>query len=420
MTRTETKQLFKAVLPNGIRVIGEEQGGFNSLTTGIFVFTGGRDEPPAARGIAHFTEHMLFKGTHVRSSLDISREIERIGGVLNAYTDKEYTCYYSKVVKDKLGFAVELLSDIFLNSTFPQDELEKEKQVVLQELAMVNDTPDDLVHDVLSESLYGRGALGESLLGDETSIKSFSRGTLSSFMADYYRNDRIVVACAGNFKWNEFLKEVEARFAGRPSTQTSFPERLDTGTGRSRTIRKKHLFQVHTAIGFKTCSVYDDDRYALKVLNTILGGGMSSLLFQELREKTGYAYSVYSYTHTYQDSGFLEIYFGTTPEHQDACMDAVRDILRRLRSGEVTHDDVVHAQEQVRGYSLIAQDSSDARFSYNARCELYHGRHVPFEQDVERIFKVTRDDIIDVANRYLSMDDARIARIAPHGKKSET
>lgn len=412
MTSHRPKGYHKKVLKNHIRVIGEELHDYNSVTVGIFVFCGGRDEPPDQRGIAHFTEHMLFKGTKSRSAIEISKTIDRIGGILNAYTNKEYTCYYAKVVKDKVKTALELLADIFLNSVFPEEELEREKNVVLQEIAMVNDTPDDLVHDLLLEALFGKDGLGHSLLGTESHVKSFDREKIANFVKNYYLNDRIVIAAAGNFDWHEFSDYAEYLFGDRATITKSLLRKTE-GSGNDITLHKNHLYQIHTTIGFKTVSIYGEDKYPLKVLNSFLGAGMSSLLFQELREKSGYAYSVYSFLHNYEDTGYLEIYYGTSPKHHLICMDKVKEILANIAKGNFPKEDVEYAKEQLRGYSLIAQDSSDARFLYNAKTELYYGQFIPLEKELERINSVTFDDVVRVANEYLDMEKAKFAIIAP-------
>lgn len=412
MKITPHKGYHKTVLPNGIRIIGEEIPDYNSVTVGVFVFCGGRDEPQDQRGIAHFTEHMLFKGTKKRTALDISKTIDRTGGVINAYTDKEYTCYYVKIIKDKLEIGIELLADIFLNSIFPEEELKREKDVVLQEISMVEDTPDDLIHDLLLQSVFGKDGLGYSLLGSEDSVKSFTRDKVANFVDNYYQNDRIVIAAAGSFKWNDFLILSEKYFGDRKRSQKTFL-RANEMSGENIKISKSHLYQVHTAIGFKTVSIYDNDRYPLKVLNYILGAGMSSLLFQELREKTGYAYSVYSFTHEYQDTGYLEIYYGTSPKYNSTCMNKVKEILTNFAKGEINPEEVEYAKEQIRGYSLIALDSSNARFSYNAKVELYYNDFIPIEKELENLKNVSLDDIVRVANTYLSLDKAKCAIISP-------
>lgn len=415
MKQNPHKGYHKKELNNGIRIIGEEIHDYNSVTVGIFVFCGGRDEPKDQLGIAHFAEHMLFKGTKTRSALDISKTIDRIGGIINAYTNKEYTCYYVKIIKDKLALGIELLADIFLDSVFPEDELEREKNVVLQEIGMVNDTPDDLVHDLLLESLFGKDGLGHSLLGTEEHVKSFSRDKISSFIENYYQNDRIVIAAAGNFTWGDFSELAEKYFGKRKKSSNAF-KRESSKTGSNIKLFKSHLYQIHTTMGFKTVSIYNDDKYPLKVLNYILGAGMSSLLFQELREKSGYAYSVFSFTHEYQDTGYLEIYYGTSLKHHENCMEKVNEILTKIRSGHIPKEEVEFAKEQMRGYNLIAQDSSDARFSYNAKVELYHNEFIPLEKELERVNRVSFDDVVRVANTYLSLDKAKFAIIAPSEK----
>lgn len=411
--RARSKGYHKKILPNGIRVIGEEIPGFNSVTVGIFVFCGSRDEPSSDRGIAHFTEHMLFKGTERRSSLDISKEIDGVGGIINAYTNKEYTCYYVKVVQDKLELALDVLSDIFLNSTIKEEELDKEKTVVVQEIGMVNDTPDDVIHDLLLEALFGKECLGFSILGTEETVKNFNREKILSFIDNFYLNDRIIIAAAGNLRWDDFFEKAKYYFGYRSSKKINFPERKNCSEGQDISIKKDHLYQTNTAIGFKTVSRYSNDYYPIRVLNSILGSSMSSYLFQELREKTGYAYSVFSLTQSYQDTGFLEVFYATAPKNNNFCLDKVKEILDRFKNGKISESELNHTKEQIKGYIMLSQDSSDARFSYNAKVEMYHNEYIPLEKELEKIYQVTLDDIVRVANEYLIFDKAKIVTITP-------
>lgn len=408
------KGYHKITLPNSIRLIGEEVPGFNSCTVGIFVFTGSRDEKFNQLGIAHFTEHMLFKGTEKRTALEISKAIDNVGGILNAYTNKEYTCYYAKVVSDKMDLALEVLADMFLNSTFPEDELEKEKEVIVQEIHMVNDTPDELIHDILLESLFGKHGLGSFILGTEEIVRGFESRTIKNFVEDFYLNERIVIACAGNFKWEKFKNKAEELFGIRQVNITKFPERKVNVSPTKIEVKKEHLNQVHVAIGFPIVSIYHEDKYPLKILNYILGTGMSSILFQELRESSGYVYSTYSSISLYQDTGILYIYFATTPEKKDLCMEKIENILNRLKAGNITDDDITNAKEQIKGYTLISLDSSDAKFSYNARSELYFNKYMPIEAELEKIFLLRKSDIVDVANKYLDLTKAGIACVEPN------
>lgn len=407
------KAYHKTVLPNGIRVIGESVEGYNSCTVGVFVFCGGRDELPSQTGIAHFTEHMLFKGTEKRTALDISKCIDNIGGILNAYTNKEYTCYYSKIISDKLEVGVELLSDIFLNSVFPEEELKKEKEVVVQEIHMIDDTPDELVIDLLMEAIYGKESLGASLLGTEQHVKSFSKENIVTFIDNLYLNDRVIIACAGNFNWNSFLKLTEKYFGERVKKTGRFPVRHSLLRKENILVKKDQLNQVHVAIGFPTVSIYEKDKYPLKLLNFILGVGMSSLLFQELREKHGYVYSTYSSTVHYQDTGFLYIYYATTPDKKELCEEKIGAIIDKLNKGNISDEDIMHAKEQIKGYTLISLDSSDARFSYNAKSELYFNSFVPVEEELEKLSLVAKDDIINVAQKYINLEKASTALVLP-------
>jgi len=356
---------------------------------------------------------MLFKGTEKRSSLDITREIDGVGGIINAYTNKEYTCYYAKVVYDKLPLAMDILSDIFLKSRLNEEDIEKEKNVVIQEIAGVNDTPDDLIHDLLLEALFGKESLGFSILGTEETVKDLSRDKIINFIENYYLNSRIIIAAAGNFKWDDFYTLAEKYFGERRSKDINFPERKNTTEGENIAIKKDHLYQINTAIGFKTVSIYDKDYYTFKLIAGLLGLGMSSYLFQELRENTGYAYQVFAYPSSYQDTGYLEIYYATKPNNHESCLQIVKDILDRFRRGKITEDELSHKKEQIKGNKMLAQDSSNARFTYNALVEMYFNKFMPLEKEIEKIYNVSLKDIIDTSNRYLDFDKAKIVTISP-------
>lgn len=278
---------------------------------------------------------------------------------------------------------------------------------------MVNDTPDDVIHDLLLEALFGKESLGFSILGTEETVKNFNRGKVLSFIENYYLNDRIIIASAGNFKWNDFYEKVNHYFGGRIYKDIKFPVRKNTSEGENISLTKEHLYQINTAIGFRTVSRYSEDYYPIRVLNSILGSSMSSYLFQELREKTGYAYSVFSHTQAYQDTGFLEIYYATSPKNHNYCLDKVKDILKRFSDGLIKESELDHTKEQIKGYVLLSQDSSDARFSYNAKVEMYHNEFIPLERELEKIYKVTLDDIVRVANDYIDFDKAKIVTISP-------
>ncbi|MDP2969096.1 MAG: pitrilysin family protein, partial [Deltaproteobacteria bacterium] len=287
----------KTVLNNGIKVITEEIPYLKSVSIGIWVTTGSRDEQPQENGISHFIEHLLFKGTERRTALDIAKEIDSVGGTLNAFTGREYTCFYAKVIYKNLSLAIDLLSDIFLHSLMDEKDVEKERMVILQEIKMVEDTPDDYVHDLFNRTCWGDHPLGFPICGTAERVQSFRRDQIDQFFRTHYQSDRIVVCAAGNLQHQEVVDLIEATF-GQISKSNQVRERVKPLSISTTHISKRDLEQVHFCLGTHGLHYNHSLRFASYVLNTILGGGMSSRLFQEIRENRGLAYSVYSYLPT--------------------------------------------------------------------------------------------------------------------------
>lgn len=401
----------RSTLPSGIKVITEEVPDMESSSIGIWVRTGSRDETPEVNGVSHFIEHLLFKGTERRTALDISREIESVGGVLNAFTGREYTCFYAKVLNKDLPLAVDLLSDMVLNSKFAPEEIEREKQVVLHEIKMVEDTPDDLVHDLFAERFWPGHPLGRPILGTSETMAAMTRDQITGYFSKRYRPENIFITAAGGLGHNEVKRHASAAFRGVKKAGHK------ARAARPRPRRGTELFdrkvgQVHLCLGVPVPPQSDPDRYAVFLLSTILGGGMSSRLFQEIREKRGLAYSVYSYLSLYKDTGALTVYAGTSKKSFAEVVDLVLAEFARLRKG-VGREELGHAKEQLKGGMLLGLETSDSRMSKLARDEIYFGRPVRISAMVKDIDRVGPEDMSRVARKLLL---ARRATLVTVGK----
>lgn len=402
----------KTTLDNGIRVISERIPHAHSVSIGIWVANGSRHERRESSGLSHFIEHLLFKGTERRSALDIAREIDSVGGVLNAFTSREYVCYYAKVLHKFLPQAVDLLSDIFLNSTFDEEEIEKERDVILQEIRMVEDTPDDFVHDLFSRTFWKGHQLGMSILGSDESVRAITRGSALAYKAAKYRGDDIIIAAAGNLEHDELLPLLDKTFSvieqgtGRePAAPALHEKRLE--------VLEKDLEQVHLCLGTKALPQDHPNRFSGYLLNTILGGGMSSRLFQEVREKQGLAYSIYSYISSYSDAGSMVVYAGISSEKIADVLEIILRELRKMRNEPVTPVELSSAKEQFKGNFLLSLESSDNRMTKLAKNEIYFGRNVPVAEIMEGFDAVSAADITALAEEIL---DDRWFTLALMGK----
>ncbi len=386
----------KTILDSGIRVITERMPHAHSVSIGIWVANGSRHELPGLNGVAHFIEHLMFKGTERRSALDIAREIDSVGGVLNAFTSREYVCYYAKVLDRFLPRAVDLLADIFLNSCFDEEEIEKERKVILQEIGMLEDTPDDYIHDLFHRNFWRGHPLGMSILGSEESVNTLSRSAILDYKKTMYRAEDIIITAAGNVSHEALLALLGGTFIG-----------IAEGSGRSNghlpTYRKqvelidRELEQVHICLGSRGPAQNHPQRFSAHILNTILGGSMSSRLFQEVREKLGLVYSIYSYMASHSDAGSMVIYAGTSRER---CLDVLEIVLRelrRLKDEPVSQVELDSAREQLKGNLLLSLESSDNRMSKLAKNEIYFGCYQPINEIMHEFDLVTLESLLGLS-----------------------
>lgn len=405
----------KTTLENGIRVVTEEIPTAHSATLGFWVENGSRHEGLSQSGISHFIEHMLFKGTTRRNALEIAKEIDSVGGVLNAFTSREFSCYYAKVLAKRLPLAVDLLSDIVLHSVLDPVELEKERRVILQEIHMVDDTPDDQVHELFCQTFWEGHPLGHSILGTEDTVRNLSRDDLLSFMEDRYCGKNILICAAGNLKHEEIVEHIDQAFRqikpGERPPVCSLPE-----YSRRINITEKDLEQVHICLGTRALPQNHPNRFASFLLNSILGGGMSSRLFQIVREDQGLAYSIYSYLNCHSDAGALVISSGTSPDEASTVVNILLKELARFRTELVTADELHFAKEQLKGNLLLSLESTDNRMTRLAKNEIYLGRNLSIKEVLRGIDQVTAEDLRKLA-AFTFQDDYLNLQIV--GKGSE-
>ncbi|WP_028610985.1 M16 family metallopeptidase [Paenibacillus harenae] len=389
-------------LSNGLRVVVEYIPTVRSVSFGIWVKTGSRFETPENNGISHFIEHMLFKGTDQRSSKDIADLFDGIGGNVNAFTSKEYTCYFAKVLDEHLPLAVDALSDMFFHSTLDPEELAKEKNVILEEISMYEDTPDDKVHDEASRAAFGDHPLAYSILGIEERLTAMNSNTLRGYMDDKYSLENTVISVAGNVEESSLLALLEKHFGAFANSNPQESSVESPAFHGDYLFYKKKTEQNHLCISFPGCSITDSKLYAMILLNNALGGGMSSRLFQEIREKRGLAYSVYSYHTSYADTGLFTVYAGTAPKQTKDVLDLTIEQLGELSVNGLADDELHRGKEQLKGSLILSLESTGSRMNRLGKNELMLGRHYTLDELLKRIDNVTMADVREVTARMLS------------------
>ena len=393
----------KTVLDNGIRIVSHEMPEHRSVSLGIWVENGSRHESEAENGLSHFIEHLLFKGTERRSAAQIAEEMDAVGGVINAFTSKEHTCYYAKVLDENLPLAIDLLTDIFLHSSFDAQEIERERSVILQEISQAEDTPDDYVHDLFNLDFFKNHPIGRPICGSEETVNNFQREDILGFFKSRYRPRRVIVSTAGNFRHQALVEEMAARLGSvldgdRQDGALSANGEPTPEMGSGVFPHAKSLEQVHLCLGVAGISQAHPKRYVAYVLNTLLGGGMSSRLFQEIREKRGKAYSVYSFSSSYKDVGYLGVYAGTSLESTEEVVELILKELKKLAAGEIKDEELSRTQGQLVGSMMLGLESTDSWMSHIARNEIYFGKTVSTEEICQKIRAVSRDDMIELAD----------------------
>lgn len=386
-------------LESGLRIVTERMDRVETVSVGAWVGVGARHEPVAVNGVSHFLEHMVFKGTKSRDARAIAEDIEAVGGHMNAHTAREHTAYYAKMLKADLGLAMDVISDIVQHATLDQIELDRERQVVIQEIHQLHDTPDDVVFENFQALAYPDQALGRSVLGSEELIADMGRDAVSDYLTKHYAAPRTIVAAAGNLEHEQVVDMASAKFGDLPAGNGLMMEPAEYAGGEIRA--DKDLEQVHIALGFQGIAIEDDDFYATSVLSTLLGGGMSSRLFQEVREKHGLVYSIYTFQSSYEDGGVFGVYAGTGQSEVGELMPIVADELNKVRR-QVSGEEVVRARAQLKASILMSLESTSSRCEQLARQMMVYGRPKTADEIVAKVDAVTTDDVTRVAERIFS------------------
>jgi len=387
----------KTVLENGVRVISERLPFSKSISVGIWINIGSRDDPLGKEGISHFLEHMLFKGTHRRTALDVAKEFDQMGGFSNAFTSKETTCFHAKVLSNHLENVIELFSDLLLSSLFNETEFQKEKEVIIQEINMIEDSPDEHIHEIFPTFYWSNHGLGHSILGSKESIESISKQDIKQFLYDSYRGSRIIIVGTGNVEHNHFVQLIDNHFRKIP--KGSGPSRIPAPVpNKGIKICSKDIEQVHFILASYAPCAKSPKRFLYSVFNVILGGSMSSRIFQEIREKKGLCYSIYSFISNYEDAGILEIYGACAPKNLCEVIELLIKEIEKVSKHGIKPHELSSAVEYIKSAILISSENIDSRMTRLARDEIYLRNLLTEQKIIKQIEAITINDIKNAAN----------------------
>jgi len=401
----------KEHLSNGIPVVMEPLKIMRSVALGIWVKVGSRNETPDKNGISHFLEHMFFKGTEKRTAKDIAVEIDSLGGELNAFTSKENTTFYVKILDEYIEKGIELLSDVFLHSRFPEEDIEKERRIIKEEIKMVEDTPDDYVHDLFNQTIWGHTGLGQSVLGKRETIKSFTREDLLSHIRKYYGTKDVVISCAGNFEPESLIGMLNKNLGSL--RRGSEPEKGLPPQFKSKVeVFHKELSEAHICLGVEGIPQTSEERYSLFVLNTIFGAGVSSRLFQEIREKRGLAYSIYSYIASYFDTGIWGVYAGISRKRVGEVVELILEEMNELKN-TLNETELQRAKNHLKGNIILGLESTSSRMTNIARQEIYYGRYYSPKEIMKEVDSITLDRIKDLAEKLIKKESCSLTVYGP-------
>ena len=396
---------------NGLRLIINKMEGFVSVSAGVLVKTGSINESAEENGISHFIEHVMFKGTAKRTAFEISDHIDRIGAQINAFTSKELTCYYTKSTGDHLEDSLEVLSDIFFNSLFDKEELEKEKGVIIEEINMSEDTPEELCLDLLAKSYYGTSGLGQTILGPVKNIKRFTRDDVKKYMDKYYTADNVVISLSGDVDIERAEKFVEQYFAEKFTKRKSATQKKIKVMPVKTLYKSKRIEQTHIGFAMSGFAMNDDMADAFSIANTVLGGGMSSRLFQKIREELGLAYSVYSYSSQYKDSGVLEIYAGVNTDARDLAVDAIDSEVKRFKKEGITEQEFLRGKEQIKSAFILGRESTASQMLLYGKYMIYLNKEFDVEERLKKLEKITLSDVRAAIDRSFDIEKAATATV---------
>jgi predicted Zn-dependent peptidase len=397
----------KEVLDNGLTILTEQMPHVRSISMGIWLKIGSRSETSELNGVAHFIEHLLFKGTSHRTAEEIARQVDSIGGHLDAFTAKETICYSTKVLDEHLPIAFDILSDLVLNPKFDPGDMEKERSVILEEIKMVEDTPDDLVHEIFMQNFWKDQPLGRPILGTKQTVGKLDRDKVLDFFKQFYTPDDLIISAAGNLEHERVTDLIRGKFGDVRTSRNGHVDVPAHTHSRISMRNKKELEQVHICLGVPSNPLSHEDRYVCYILNTILGGGMSSRLFQNIREKEGLVYTIFSGLNSYRDTGCLSIYAGTSLETAERVVDMIVQELRNLKKNPVDAEELRRAKDYLKGSLMLGLESTSSRMSNLARQEMYFGKYISLDELISSIETVTIESIQQMANA--SFDTRQIA-----------
>jgi predicted Zn-dependent peptidase len=404
----DVRNIHREVLPNGLTVITEQMEHIRSISIGIWVKAGSRDEDPQWNGISHFIEHMVFKGTKNRSAEQIARQVDSIGGNMDAFTAKECICFNIKVLDEHLPIALDVLSDLVLNPVFDVQDISRERGVILEEIKMEEDNPDYLVHEIFTQNFWKDHPLGKPILGTRDTVKKFEQPVVLGSYSQSFAPGNLIVSAAGHLDHAQFVELAAKHFSHMKPFRNGFHSHPPKVVPRIIMRNKKSLEQVQICIGVPSHSIAHEKRYASYVLNTLLGGGMSSRLFQNIRERQGLAYAIYSDLNPYRDTGCLCVYAGTSRESAERVVGSVVSEFRKLKSEPIPEEELRRAKDQLKGSLMLSLESSTARMSNLARQEMYFDRFYGLDELIEKIGSITSEDLQEMANDYFRSDSIAV------------
>ena len=396
---------------NGLRLVINKMEGFVSVSAGVLVKTGSINESAEENGISHFIEHVMFKGTSKRTAFEISDHIDRIGAQINAFTSKELTCYYTKSTGDHLEDSLEVLSDIFFNSVFDKEELEKEKGVIIEEINMSEDTPEELCLDLLAKSYYGTAGLGQTILGPAKNIRKFTRDDVKKYMDKYYTADNVVISLSGDVDIKKAEKIVEEYFADKFTKKKSAAQKKIKLVPAKTLYKSKRIEQTHIGFAMPGFAMNDDMADAFSIANTVLGGGMSSRLFQKIREELGLAYSVYSYSSQYKDNGVLEIYAGVNTDSRDLAVEAIVSEVKRFKKEGITEQEFLRGKEQIKSAFILGRESTASQMLLYGKYMISLDKEFNVEERLKKLEKITLSDVHAAIERSFDIEKAATATV---------
>jgi predicted Zn-dependent peptidase len=405
---TDVRSVRRTVLPNGLTVLTEEMNHIRSVSIGIWIKTGSRHEEPEQNGISHFIEHMVFKGTETRSAVDIARQIDSIGGNMDAFTAKECVCFNVKILDEHTPIAFEILSDLVLHPVFDTKDIARERGVILEEIKMDEDSPDYLVHEIFTQNFWKDHPLGKPILGTKETVRSFEHQSISDYFRQRFSPATMIISAAGHLKHQEFVDLVEKYFGGLAPSDNVFRQVAPKTSARIILRNKKALEQVQLCIGVPSDPIGHERRYASYILNTLLGGGMSSRLFQRIREDQGLVYAIYSELSPYRDTGCMSVYAGCGRENITKVVRSVVAEFGNMKSEQITPEELDRAKAQLKGNLMLSLESSTARMSNLARQEMYFDHFFDLDEIIQRIEAVTSEDLIELARSYFRTEHVAV------------